>query len=218
MTHEKMNERERLKNLKKKLVERERQANIEVVNTSKKHVIKVSTLRTSCLGEEATREPTLSSKSSYPLQALETTAPVVSESVTLQEVRRQRGEFKEGLERVLSNLSDATFALKSEEPLSDDVIDALKQLGIALDIPKVFDRLLEGFNEQREIAPEDRYSAILLALDLRAQHVSWREVTERVNAAGYRNTNGDLWKLWALRRTCIRFAERKGEVIAKTRS
>lgn len=122
-----------------------------------------------------------------------------------------------GLQRAVASLSEATLALKAGEPLSDDVIGALTNLGIALDVPQVFDRLLEGFNEQREVAPEDRYGAISLALDLRAQRVSWREATERVNAAGYRNTNGEPWKLWALRRTCIRFAERRGEVIATTR-
>jgi hypothetical protein len=125
--------------------------------------------------------------------------------------------MSEGLTRAVSTLTEATLTLREGEPLSDEVINALTQLGIALNVPVVFDRLIAGFNEQRDVAPEDRFGAISLALDLRKQRISWREVTERVNAAGYRNTNGDPWKLWALRRTCIRFAERKGEVIATTR-
>lgn len=213
-----MTERERLENLKKRLVEREKQASAEVADTSKEYVIRVSDLRASRSRGQAPSKTTFSSREKRSLQAAEVMPPVRSESVTLQGVRKQGGDFKDSLEYTISKLSDATFALKSGEPLSDDVINALTQLGIALDIPKVFDRLIEGFNEQREVEPEDRYGAVVLAINLRKQDVSWREVTERVNAAGYRNINGDLWKLWALRRSCIRFSERKGEVIAKTRS
>jgi hypothetical protein len=192
-----LQERERLENLKK-LAERENQAAANApVSIPEGYATSLSELRAQRAATQAPAHPAVVT----PVSAPQAPAPQVSA----------------GLERAVSTLSDATSALKKGEPLSDDVISALTQLGIALNVPKVFDRLIEGFNEQRDVAPEDRYGAISLALDLRKQRVSWRETTERVNAAGYRNANGEPWKLWALRRTCIRFAERRGEVIATTR-
>ena len=206
MTHDWMNEPElaqlpssslsdraqHLENLKK-LAERENQAAANpVADIPENYVTSLSALRA-----QRDRAPA----------PVAHTAPAPSAPVTMSE----------GLTRAVSTLTETTLALREGEPLSDEVINALTQLGIALNVPVVFDRLIAGFNEQRDVAPEDRFGAISLALDLRKQRISWREVTERVNAAGYRNTNGDPWKLWALRRTCIRFAERKGEVIATTR-
>jgi hypothetical protein len=210
MTHDWMNEPElaqlpssslndraqHLDNLKK-LAERENQAAANpVADIPENYVTSLSALRA-----QRDRAPTA------PVAPVAHTAPAPSAPVTMSE----------GLTRAVSTLTETTLALREGEPLSDEVINALTQLGIALNVPVVFDRLIAGFNEQRDVAPEDRFGAISLALDLRKQRISWREVTERVNAAGYRNTNGDPWKLWALRRTCIRFAERKGEVIATTR-
>lgn len=193
-----LQERERLENLKK-LAERENQAAANTpVAIPDGYATSLSALRAQRAAVQVA--PTAP-------------APVTQTTVT----QPPAPVIGEGLARAVSTLSSATQALKKGEPLSDDVISALTHLGIALDVPKVFDRLIEGFNEQRDVAPEDRYGAISLALDLRKQRVSWRETTERVNAAGYRNANGEPWKLWALRRTCIRFAERKGEVIATTR-
>jgi hypothetical protein len=181
----------------KKLAERENQAAANpVADIPENYVTSLSALRA-----QRDRAPTA------PVAPVAHTAPAPSAPVTMSE----------GLTRAVSTLTETTLALREGEPLSDEVINALTQLGIALNVPVVFDRLIAGFNEQRDVAPEDRFGAISLALDLRKQRISWREVTERVNAAGYRNTNGDPWKLWALRRTCIRFAERKGEVIATTR-
>ena len=191
-----LQERERLEDLKR-LAERENQAAANApIDIPEGYATSLSALRAQ---RAAVQAPT-------PAPAPTPTAPTPTAPV-----------IGEGLARAVSTLSTATLALKKGEPLSDDVISALTHLGIALDVPKVFDRLIEGFDEQRDVAPEDRYGAISLALDLRKQRVSWRETTERVNAAGYRNVNGEPWKLWALRRTCIRFAERKGEVIATTR-
>lgn len=193
-----LQEQERLENLKK-LAERENQAAANTpVSIPEGYATSLSALRAQRAAVQVA--PTAPAPVAQPT-VTQPTAPVIGE----------------GLARAVSTLSSATLALKKGEPLSDDVISALTHLGIALDVPKVFDRLIEGFNEQRDVAPEDRYGAISLALDLRKQRVSWRETTERVNAAGYRNANGEPWKLWALRRTCIRFAERKGEVIATTR-
>lgn len=210
MTHDWMNEpelaqlpssslKDRTQHLEdlKKLAERENQAAANpVADIPENYVTSLSALRA-----QRDRAPTA------PVAPTTPTAPVASTPVTMSE----------GLTRAVSTLTETTLALREGEPLSDEVINALTQLGIALNVPVVFDRLIAGFNEQRDVAPEDRFGAISLALDLRKQRISWREVTERINAAGYRNTNGDPWKLWALRRTCIRFAERKGEVIATTR-
>lgn len=212
MTHDWMNEpelaqlpssslKDRTQHLEdlKKLAERENQAAANpVADIPENYVTSLSALRA-----QRDRAPT-APVASAPVAP---TAPAPSAPVTMSE----------GLTRAVSTLTETTLALREGEPLSDEVINALTQLGIALNVPVVFDRLIAGFNEQRDVAPEDRFGAISLALDLRKQRISWREVTERINAAGYRNTNGDPWKLWALRRTCIRFAERKGEVIATTR-
>ena len=216
MTHDWMNEPElaqlpssslsdraqHLENLKK-LAERENQAAANpVADIPENYVTSLSALRA-----QRDRALPTAPAPTVPAPASATTAPAITAPVTMSE----------GLTRAVSTLTEATLTLREGEPLSDEVINALTQLGIALNVPVVFDRLIAGFNEQRDVAPEDRFGAISLALDLRKQRISWREVTERVNAAGYRNTNGDPWKLWALRRTCIRFAERKGEVIATTR-
>jgi hypothetical protein len=220
MTHDWMNEPElaqlpssslsdraqHLENLKK-LAERENQAAANpVADIPENYVTSLSALR-------AQRDKV----SAPPAPAPVASAPVASAPVASAPVASAPVTMSEGLTRAVSTLTETTLALREGEPLSDEVINALTQLGIALNVPVVFDRLIAGFNEQRDVAPEDRFGAISLALDLRKQRISWREVTERINAAGYRNTNGDPWKLWALRRTCIRFAERKGEVIATTR-
>lgn len=122
------------------------------------------------------------------------------------------------LTSAVQRLKAAVSSLSPTEDLSDEALEAFASLGEALDVSEVFARIVSCSTSERGTAPDDRFGAITLAMDLREQGVCWREITERVNDLGYRNHNGEPWKLWALRRSSIRFAEKRGETITTTRS
>lgn len=116
----------------------------------------------------------------------------------------------------LKNVVDMDRRSKERGKLLPECADALMILGAELGIESTMEHLAEVLRsayQQSRPNPNDRYSALERAFELRATKLSWEKVVHTLNAEGYRNQQGELWKMHALRRACERHAEKTGRSI-----
>lgn len=116
----------------------------------------------------------------------------------------------------LKNVVDMGQRSKERGKLLPECADALVILGVELGIEDTMERLAEVLRAaylQSRPDPNDRYSALERAFELRATRLSWEKVVSSLNEEGYRNQQGHKWKMHALRRACERHAEKTGRNI-----
>lgn len=116
----------------------------------------------------------------------------------------------------LKNVVDMDRRSKERGKLLPECADALMILGAELGIESTMEHLAEVLRsayQQSRPNPNDRYSALERAFELRATRLSWEKVVAQLNAEGYRNQQGEMWKMHALRRACERHADKTGRNI-----
>lgn len=110
---------------------------------------------------------------------------------------------------------------QNDNTLLIDCADALVKLGVELGIERTMayigDFMRDVYTQSIQAPnPHDRFSVLERALDLfSTERKSWIQLTEQINAEGYRNQQGDMWKMHSLRRACERHAERTGRSISR---
>lgn len=117
----------------------------------------------------------------------------------------------------LKNVVDMDRKALERGKLLPECADALIILGAELGIEDTMEHIAEVLREayrQRLPNPNDRYSALERALELRETRLSWEKVVSQLNAEGYRNQQGEPWKMHALRRACERHADKTGRSIS----
>jgi hypothetical protein len=116
----------------------------------------------------------------------------------------------------LKNVVDMDRRSKERGKLLPECADALMILGVELGIESTMEHIAEVLRsayQQSRPNPNDRYSTLERAFELRATKLSWEKVVSQLNAEGYRNQQGEPWKMHALRRACERHAEKTGRNI-----